>query len=266
MSTPAAPSNAPVRSIALPTGPASVADEGEGDLEFVLVHGLPGSARDFRWLTPCLPSARRVRLEMPGFGGTPLSTAPRPSVEARARFVLEATRALELRRPILVGHSMGGVVCTRACRLAPERYAGLVLISSPGMREHRELRRFPARSLSQALRLPGVEALMRPLLRWAFTRGGFRHATDAGLVWTVHCVGATSIAEHAEALRELTLPVFHAFCEDDPLIEVEIMAETARRLGGPVLRFDDGGHNPQKHHAVELGRALQSWAESLAAE
>jgi len=41
------------------------------------------------------------------------------------------------------------------------------------------------------------------------------------------------------------------------------MVETAEVTGGPVHRFPDGGHNPQKHHAVELGDALRSWAQSL---
>ncbi len=72
----------------------SLVDEGPPDgRPWVLVHGIPGSARDFRWFTPALrlaaPSDRIVRLEMPGFGATPLQTEPDPSVEARARYVCE---------------------------------------------------------------------------------------------------------------------------------------------------------------------------------
>ncbi len=263
VSTPQAPSEAPKRRVDLGTGTASVVDEGEGAPEFLLVHGLPGSARDFRWLTPCLGPSRRVRLEMPGFGGTPRSTGPDPSVEARARFVIDACDALELRRPILVGHSMGGIVGARAASLAPDRFAGLALISSPGLRAHRAFSRFPRRRLSWALRLPGATRLMRPMMRAGFRAAGFVHGTDEERVLTVHCIAATSIPEHAACLRTLTLPLLHAFCDDDPLVEAQIMAQTAEVTGGPVHRFADGGHNPQKHHAVELGDALQAWARSL---
>ena len=71
-----------------PTDPAAWR-VGEGELELLLVHGIPGSARDFRWLSHLLAEqARTIRLEMPGFGGTPLATGPSPGVEARARFVV----------------------------------------------------------------------------------------------------------------------------------------------------------------------------------
>ena len=68
------------------------------------------------------------------------------------------------------------------------------------------------------------------------------------------------IPAHASRLRAARVPFFHAFCDDDPLVEVTIASETAQELGGPVHRFESGGHNPQKHHAVELSAALIEWA------
>lgn len=263
MSVPDRPSEATSSTLELTGGPMSYVEEGDRDaeLELLLVHGTPGSARDFRWISHLLAEhARTLRIEMPGFGGTPLATGPGASVEARARFVLEATDALGLRRPILVGHSMGGIVSTMAATLAPERYAGIALISSPGLREHRGFRDFPAARLSRLLSVPGVPWVMRGALKKGFEASGFKHSTHAEIVHTVHCAAATSIREHASRLRGAKVPFFHAFCDDDPLVEVEIASETAQRLGGPVHRFETGGHNPQKHHAVELAAALIDWA------
>jgi pimeloyl-ACP methyl ester carboxylesterase len=267
MTIPAEPSDCAPTLIALPTGPASITDEGPRDAAhtFLLVHGLPGSVRDFRWLVPPLAAAARVvRLEMPGFGATPLATGPSPSVEARAAFVIAVADALDLARPVLVGHSMGGVVGTLAVTGAPDRFAGLALISSPGLRVHRGLRRFRPRPISRLLRLPLAARLLRGRLRRAFEATGFRHASDAEIVHTVHCVAAVDMAAHAERMRALSGPLLHGYCTDDPLIETDILDEAARVTGGTVLRFDQGGHNPQKYQAIPLAEALLAWADRLA--
>lgn len=265
MTLPPAPSDAPSRVVELTGGPASVVDEGPADAaSLLLLHGVPGSARDFRWLAPALEGLRRVRVEMPGFGGTPLSTLPSVAVMDRARFVVEVSDALGLRRPVLVGHSMGGVVATAAITLAPERFRGLALIASPGLREHRGFRKIPARRwLGRALAVPLVASALRRPLRRGFRAAGFRHASDAELRHTLRCVAATDLREHARRLRRLDAPAFHAFCDDDPLVEAAIGAETAEEVGGPVLRFATGGHNPQKFHAVELAGGLRAWLEAL---
>jgi pimeloyl-ACP methyl ester carboxylesterase len=244
--------------VQLPTGPASIVDEGSGPA-VVLVHGLPGSARDFRWFTPHLVAAglRAVRVELPGFGGTPVATWPDPSPEGRAAFVDQVIAALDLRRPVVVGHSMGGVVATAVT--AP--VAGLALISSPGLRPHRSLRRFPAAAVSVLVGGALRQRLMMPVVRRLFASAGFRGYPDAALLRTVVCVAATDLAPHATRVRAATAPTLVAWCEDDPLIEPEIFAELAAACPpGPRLRWPDGAHNPQKAHAAELAAAVAGLA------
>lgn len=264
MTVPATPSDAAPSILTLPTGPVSYYDEGVGDPVFLLVHGLPGSARDFRWMSHRLAEHGRViRVEMPGFGDTPLRTMPHTAVEARGRYVLDCVNALGLTRPILVGHSMGGVVATMTATLAPDRFAGLTLIASPGLRIHKALGRLPRRRLRVLLRVPGAMRLMRSTLARAYEKMGFRGTTHASRVHAMACAVATSIPQHAARLRALRLPLFHAFCEDDRMVEVEVTAHTAATLGGKVHRYPTGGHNPQKHFAVELSAALGAWGASL---
>ncbi len=52
------------------------------------------------------------------------------SVQAFARRVVNFAAALGLEKPILVGHSMGGVVCQLAALAAPDKVGGLVLIGT----------------------------------------------------------------------------------------------------------------------------------------
>ena len=261
----ASASDPPLSTVELATGPASYSDEGGGPV-VVAVHGLPGSARDFRWLAPHLTArVRLVRVELPGFGATPVQTEPDPSPLGRARFVLDLIHALALERPLLLGHSMGGVVACAAVDLEPDAFAGLALLSSPGLREHAMLRRVPFGIMSRALSRPRLGPALAPLLRRFFALGGFRRYPDGELTRTIHCVARTSIDEHAARVRRATLPTLVAWCQDDPLIQADIAAELAAACPpGPRLTFPQGGHNPQKTHAAELGEALRAWAQDLA--
>jgi pimeloyl-ACP methyl ester carboxylesterase len=66
--------------------------------------------------------------------------------------------------------------------------------------------------------------------------------------------------EYARILSSLETPVWLTHCEDDPLIEAEIVDELARALHDrEFLTLKTGGHNPQKEFAVELAASLQHW-------
>ena len=55
--------------------------------------------------------------------------------------------------------------------------------------------------------------------------------------------------------------------KDDPMIEVSISDKLYWICPtGPRVVFQDGGHNPQKSRAVEIGEAVTVWARGQAAE
>lgn len=106
--TPDLPSDPPIRFISLPTGDVAYTNQGSG-LPLVAVHGTPGSSKDFRWLGATLETEIRfIRLDLPGFGSTPLETMPKFGLHQSAKLVLAFTEALDLKRFVLLGHSMGG--------------------------------------------------------------------------------------------------------------------------------------------------------------
>jgi pimeloyl-ACP methyl ester carboxylesterase len=126
---------------------------------------------------------------------------------------------------------------------------------------HRGLRRFPGRTLSGWFAHPTRARLTLPALRRVFRMSGFRGPyPDEALIHTLHGVAAVDLAVHARRLHAVAVPTAVVWCEDDPLIEPEIPAALDALLpAGPRLRFADGGHNPQKHHALEVAEALAAW-------
>jgi pimeloyl-ACP methyl ester carboxylesterase len=95
----------------LPGGDLHVSDEGpRRDSALVLVHGWGGAISHWQSAGALLARRERViRVDLLGFGA---SAKPERGyrMENQARLVLEAVRKLGVRRAVVAGHSMGGIV------------------------------------------------------------------------------------------------------------------------------------------------------------
>ena len=270
--TPERPSDPEPLQLELASGPVMISDHGPdggraGTLPILAVHGLPGSHRDYRWLGAALePTTRFIRVDLPGFGGTPLETAASPTIPGRAAILPQILDALSIDRACILGHSMGGPVALAAAVRSPDRFPALALLASVGLRRHRLLRRSPGSGLWAAgMKHP---LLARPMLG-AFRRGlkamGFPGSyTDLGLIHLASCVAAVSFEAIATLATETTTPTYLAWANDDPFIESEIFEEMAAALPeGPRETWTTGGHNIQKSRALEIRDSLLPWISSL---
>lgn len=243
-------------------------DEGPPDGPVLLcLPGLPGSSRDFRWLSPaCVSRFRVLRLDFPGFGasadwGLPLDDAGRAAV---AVSVLDAAR---VDRCVAVGHSVGGAVATAMAAQWPDRVAAVALLASPGARPHRGFRLMPFRLAVGAMDRSWSHGLALALTRRLYVAAGFpRSLTDTQIEATSRCAALVDFPAHGERVRAQAragLPTLVAWADDDRIVEPEISQELAAMAGrGPRLQFPTGGHNIQKTQAVELAAGLQAlWTE-----
>jgi pimeloyl-ACP methyl ester carboxylesterase len=108
----------------------------ERGLPVVLLHGSPGSARNFDDLGPRLAASgrRAFAIDLPGFGRSD-EDAPSFSIRAHAHAALEVLDARAIERAHVVGWSMGGGVALEMADLAPERIASVSLLASVGVQE-----------------------------------------------------------------------------------------------------------------------------------
>lgn len=116
--------------------PAAAAARSGAELPVVLLHGSPGSARNFETLGPLLAAQgrRALAVDLPGFGRS-AGDVPSYSIRAHARATLALLDALAIERAHLVAWSMGGGVALEAASLAPERVASISLVASIGVQE-----------------------------------------------------------------------------------------------------------------------------------
>jgi pimeloyl-ACP methyl ester carboxylesterase len=263
---PRQPSDPQLRHATLDGRPITwVETDGEDKSAIVMVHGLPGSHRDFRWLAPPLEQLglRVIRLDMPGFGGT--ATAP-AQLSVLADHVRRRLDHLGLERVVLLGHSFGGPLALVAASREPDRVRGLALLSSFGLRPHMALRNV-GNTLPMINRALGLPIVRRPVMRAVkamFRQAGFpRGVPDHELRRSLEVVASVDFQVINEAVKRLRASTLIAFCDDDRLVEPAIGEQLGYACpSGPRLRFETGGHNPQKVWACEIAEVLEPWARA----
>ena len=269
------PTDPATRDVGLFSGNVRIAAEGDPRAPAcLLVHGAPGTVRDFRYLAPAIAAQGlyAVRVGMPGFGETPRRTWPRVDAAGRAGFLAQVASALGLVRYAVVGHSIGGPAALLSAALFPNQVSALVLINSVGLLRHRGLSAPEdlSRLLGLALKSPWLAPRVVPRLQQAYRRLGFRdvEALDvAALSLHLDLIAGLDFQLHRWAARTVRCPVLVASSEDDPLVGPRVSFHLAGAFSPPAivrhLHFAGGGHYLQKHEAPRLARHL---AEMLAAE
>ncbi len=249
-------------------GDVHVVIEGErGAPAVALVHGIPGSVRDWRYAGPALVAAGlcAVRFDMPGFGRTPARAFPSAKAENRGAFVRACMRALGFARFAVVGHSIGGATALMTAACFADDVWALGLVNSAGTRRHRGLT-VPAswiRALGGVARLPVVGARAVERLDAFYQGRGTKSPTplsaeSAALHLAIS--GDLDIAANKRAAAVVRCPTLVASAHDDPLVELAVGTALARDLvAAPIVTHlveRTGGHYLQKHAARELAEWL----------
>jgi pimeloyl-ACP methyl ester carboxylesterase len=220
----------------------------------VLLHGLSGSHRWWRFTTPSL--ARRYGVHVPelvGFGGS--RRAPRqPDIPEMAGVMAEWLRAMELTDAVLVGHSMGGqtAVHVAAEHVMPRR---LVLVSASGIPRQLSLRE-AARFVAGALppRNWGAPTFVPTIAADAMRAGPRALALATRYLLT---------DDVRPLLPRITCPTLLIWGALDPLVPVRYARLMKRGIpGSRLLVLQDAAHNPMADRPVEFNRVLLEFLDA----
>lgn len=168
----------------------------------IMVHGWGCSAYVFRFNMPALAAAgfRAIAIDLKGHG---LSDKPQHpddyTIDALVEHLREALDALEVERPALVGHSLGGSLVYHFAARYPERVRCLGLISPAGLTGVPRMRAY--RFLTPVLLIP----LFRRLRSRAIVRAALRRVYGTRGHFTARDVeeyfAPTQFAEYGPAIR-----------------------------------------------------------------
>lgn len=97
---------------------------------FVLIHGLGASSFCYRFLIPLLKSRGRViAIDLPGFGQSQKSNTIAYDVESQVDRLAAFFDALGIKDTVVVGSSMGGLLCLHLAKRRPDLVAEQILLS-----------------------------------------------------------------------------------------------------------------------------------------
>ena len=273
---PAAPAKMPPpgRRVELPDGlGVNVLDKGEGP-PVVLVHGLPGSAYDWRNLQDELASRGRrvIAYDRVGYGhsdGRPPGATF--GVDDNARDLLALLEALDLRDATVVGWSYGGSTAIAAAKRDPQRFGRLVLVGSagPGAPDRRPpafvrllmsdpgllwLRAVPPAARGLRTTITNVAFSEQPVPEWWMPVANANFAQpNTGPTY----VGEMRAPGPRPGSEGLTLPIVIVHGDDDRLAPIAIGRELAR--GAPQAKLvvvEGGSHMLPVTHAPKLAEEI----------
>ncbi len=202
----------------------------------LLVHGSPGSHRDFDRLAPKLAEDHYlVAPDLPGFGGSSRNV-PDFSVASHALYSLELLDRLGVERFHVVGFSMGGGVALEIGSLAPDRVASATLISSIGVQEMELLGSYSLNHMIHGLQLAGIWLLEEAVPHFGMFDGGMLTRAYARNFYDTDQRPLRGILERWSA----PLLIVHGI--DDFLVPPQAAREHARLVPHSELEMLDSSH------------------------
>jgi pimeloyl-ACP methyl ester carboxylesterase len=207
----------------------------------VFVHGLSASSRWWRAVLPLLGGREARLLDLPRFGR---HFRPDDATEWLAR-------EIEGEAPVvLVGHSMGGLVCARLAAERPELVGALVLIAPAGAPGSRSLHAY-GRGLVRTF------LSARPGLIRTIAEDAIRTGPEALLHGALFATGA----RFAGRVQAPTLLIWGA---RDRLLPIELAAEWQRAIPHARLEAIDGAaHVPMVEMPSAFAELLLQFLDDL---
>jgi len=237
-------------------------DEGPRDsdaLPLVFIHGW--TANRHRWdhqMTHFAEKRRVIRLDLRGHGDS--TGAGVRTVAELAKDVVALLDHLEVRRAVLVGHSMGGMIAQTITLDHPERVERLVLVDSISRMTYSRGRGL----LMGASTLVPFKLFVAANIRRAFAPGFPREEvrayikssedTPREVVMTLY--GAMRAFDVLDRVGEIRVPtlLIHGF--HDIQLPVRQMLRMAKAYPDAVVRIIDAGHELPVEKPAELTTAL----------
>ncbi len=266
------------RLVALPGGDElQVREDGPATAPtIVLLHGFAGSLHWWNNLVPLLtPRYHVVRFDLLGHGGSSKPSGGY-SMEHQAQLVDEALHLIGVRRALIVGHSMGGLVATALATRDRALTAGVALIDSPPTSTAGKLP-FTARLgfvpvLGQALRSTLItNGLVSKALQSAFAPGYPVPHQFVSDFWQMTYTSYTD-SDHednaylkrqplAPRLTALDLPVLGIYGTEDRIVSPAAMREDYAQIPGvQIVAVAHAGHSPMVEKPYATAQALLPFA------
>lgn len=264
------------RIVALPHGKdLQVREDGSRSAPaIVLLHGFAGSLHWWDAITPALAAHYHViRFDLLGNGGSAKPSGGY-SMEHEAQLIDEALPQLGIRRALLVGHSMGGIVATALATRDRSLASGIVLVDSP-VNPHTGSLPFAARLgfvplLGPATRTLATNGMVEQGLKDAFAPGFKVPHQFVSDFWKMTYTSYASTHSESNAylqhesldrrLAALGLPTLALYGTRDKLVSPASERNYTNVPGAQVVAIPGAGHSPMVEKPYATSNLILTFA------
>ena len=240
---------------------------GSGPRTVIAVHGWMVSSRVYDDLIAALDGTG-LRLVVPDLRGAGDSDKPATgyTIERYARDILGLADDLDARSFVLVGHSMGGIICQWIAANAPERVAGMVLlcpVPASGVPFPPE----PAAMFRNA-HTAGVHAAILDMACTNLGEASRAHLLAAAATVPAACIAeafdAWSGAAFADQLAQVTARTL-VVASDDPFLPPDFLRQTivANIPGARLAVLRGAGHYLPIERTGETAAVIEAFLAGL---
>ncbi len=251
-----------------------------GQPSFVLIHGLMGTAATFIPLMNALPPERHViAIDLPGAGDSDRG----PDVSSHLRSISQSVsgilHALELKTPVLVGHSHGGAVALHLAASQPGRVSALALLAPahPYFDHADQLIAFYLSPLGRVfahtlpwypkwLQMIGLRSMAGPQSldtaeRLAPYRENLRMQGTVPFLLRLLRTWHSDMRELRHLLEApFEVPTLLLWGDHDRAVPASTAPDLQRHLGASELQLLAGvGHRPAEERPAECARLIEEW-------
>lgn len=223
----------------------------------VLLHGLCGSHRWWRFTTPVVASRFRVHVpEMVGYGAS-RGSVRHPSIPEMAGLLVRWLDAARIESTHFVGHSMGAQVGIHLAARWPDRIDRLVLTDAAGIPH-------PI-TLDTATDVAGELIRLRSWGRLDFLPTIAADAVRAGPATLYRSIRSILADDIRPLLPRVRAPTLLIWGEHDPITPVEDGREIQALVpGSHLVVIPDAAHNPMADRPAAFNRVLLAFLRAPA--
>ncbi len=242
-------------------------EQGTGPDTLLLIHGLTGVIQNFGYglINELAKTHRVVAIDRPGSGYSVRPDAASASLTVQADVVAGVIDALQLGKPLLVGHSLGGAVSLATALRHPDKVRGLALIAP--------LTHMPSQVSDAFAALAIRQSWLRKLVGWTLAiplsirkreqvlgvvfgpeqapadfplrGGGLLGLRPSHFIAASRDLAAveTVLPQMQQRYEDLQLPIGILYGREDRILNPQEQGEQlAARLDNAELTLIDGGH------------------------
>ncbi|QMU30164.1 alpha/beta fold hydrolase [Adhaeribacter radiodurans] len=253
----------------------TVSDSGGSDKVLVFLHGFCESKEVWEtFVQPFRESYRVIAIDLPGFGK---NTAPRLSysMEEAAAYVHKVLKNLEIKKCLLVGHSMGGYVALAFAEKHNNMVNGLCLFHSSALPDSKEKKATRTKTI-KFIKKNGLSVFMdaftaplfSPVNRKYFAKE-IKMLTAIGKETLPEAVigaikGMRDRKKRTKVLKDARYPVLFIAGKDDQAVTLEqTLAQCYLPAHSTVVFLAKTAHQGMFEKPVETRNALRSFAEGI---